>query len=236
MANDVEDVAHRKNVMNVFVHELRNLIGTMRNSVHLIKLRRTSDPAIDVALQTIDRQIAKMMQLIEMVVDTDCVYPNDAILQSQLIPISAQKPMSNLKGSVDAFDRAADRTRKILIVDDNPIFCTTFTEILMELGYQVQEVRDGQEALTNAEQWRPDCVFIDINIPPPNGYEVARRLREKFGSEMKLVMLSGMTFTDAMIRNAQQAGFDHYLDKTSDPTILVEWLGRSVAVMEGESS
>src|SRR5271170_5968375 len=234
MAREVDDVAHKKNFVKVFVHELRNLIGTMRNSVHLIKMRRTNDPAIDGALQTIDRQIAKMMQLIETVIDTDCVYSGDAILQSQLISRPAQKPMSSLKDSVDAYDPVADGLRKILIVDDNPIFCTTFTEILIELGYQVQDVRDGQEALASAEQLRPDCVFIDINIPPPNGYEVARRLREKFGNEMKLVMLSGMTFTDAMIRNAQQAGFDHYLDKTSDPTILVEWLGRSATVLEGK--
>ena len=234
MAREVDDVAHKKNFVKVFVHELRNLIGTMRNSVHLIKMRRTNDAAIDGALQTIDRQISKMMQLIETVIDTDCVYSDDAILQSQLISRPAQKPMSNLKDSVDAYDPVADGLRKILIVDDNPIFCTTFTEILIELGYQVQDVRDGQEALASAEQLRPDCVFIDINIPPPNGYEVARRLREKFGNEMKLVMLSGMTFTDAMIRNAQQAGFDHYLDKTSDPTILVEWLGRSATVLEGK--
>jgi len=234
MAREVDDVAHKKNFVKVFVHELRNLIGTMRNSVHLIKMRRTNDAAIDGALQTIDRQISKMMQLIETVIDTDCVYSDDAILQSQLISRPAQKPMSNLKDSVDAYDSVADGLRKILIVDDNPIFCTTFTEILIELGYQVQDVRDGQEALASAEQLRPDCVFIDINIPPPNGYEVARRLREKFGNEMKLVMLSGMTFTDAMIRNAQQAGFDHYLDKTSDPTILVEWLGRSATVLEGK--
>jgi CheY-like chemotaxis protein len=234
MAREVDDVAHKKNFVKVFVHELRNLVGTMRNSVHLIKMRRTNDAAIDGALQTIDRQISKMMQLIETVIDTDCVYSDDAILQSQLISRPAQKPMSNLKDSVDAYDSVADGLRKILIVDDNPIFCTTFTEILIELGYQVQDVRDGQEALASAEQLRPDCVFIDINIPPPNGYEVARRLREKFGNEMKLVMLSGMTFTDAMIRNAQQAGFDHYLDKTSDPTILVEWLGRSATVLEGK--
>ena len=42
----------------------------------------------------------------------------------------------------------------------------------------VREVRDGVEAVQNAEQLQPDLILLDIGLPTLNGLEAARRIRE----------------------------------------------------------
>ena len=58
-----------KTMMRVLAHELRNLIGTMRNAAHLIRLRNPSDAAILGAAQTIERQVDAMLKLLDRVVE-----------------------------------------------------------------------------------------------------------------------------------------------------------------------
>jgi CheY-like chemotaxis protein len=67
--------------MRVLAHELRNLIGTMRNAAHLIRLRKPSDAAILGAAQNIDRQIDAMLKLLERVVDAERIDRGDVVLE-----------------------------------------------------------------------------------------------------------------------------------------------------------
>lgn len=65
---------------------------------------------------------------------------------------------------------------------------------------------------------RPDVVLLDIVLPGMNGYQVARRLREK--SEFKTVTLcalTGFTRTEADHQCQQQTGFDRYYVNLETP-------------------
>lgn len=104
--------------------------------------------------------------------------------------------------------------RRVLVADDSPAVRASLADLLQELGHEVRAVADGAEAVTMAEEWRPEFVLLDIHMPKLNGFEAARRLRAVFpATAMQLVMMSGDDLDGMMRRAALEAGFDHCVDK-----------------------
>ena len=125
-------------------------------------------------------------------------------------------------------DRASPgrgRRRRVLIVDDNAALRETFSDLMQEMGHEVLVAAEGFQALDVARRSTPEFVFLDINMPNLNGYEVARQLRAQFKTgAMRLVMMSGDTLTETMLQRARQAGFDHCIDKIGDLELVRELL------------
>ncbi|TMH05088.1 MAG: response regulator [Betaproteobacteria bacterium] len=110
--------------------------------------------------------------------------------------------------------RWGNRTRRVLLADDSAAVCDSLSNLLQDLGHDVQSVHDGEQALELAQRWQPDFVLLDIHMPKQNGFMVARALRARFSSEqMKLVMMSGDNLDDAILAGAKAAGFDTCIDK-----------------------
>jgi CheY-like chemotaxis protein len=104
--------------------------------------------------------------------------------------------------------------KRILVVDDSNEVRASLCNILQEMGHAVRVAADGAEAIAIAREWLPAYVLLDIHIPKLNGYEVARELRSEFPTaRMGLVMMSGASLSEAMLRGAKEAGFDHCVDK-----------------------
>ena len=68
-------------------------------------------------------------------------------------------------------------TRRVLVVDDNVDSARGTALILSRNGHEVRVVFDGPNAVTAAQEFRPEFVLLDIGLPGMDGYEVARRLR-----------------------------------------------------------
>jgi K+-sensing histidine kinase KdpD len=104
--------------------------------------------------------------------------------------------------------------KRVLVVDDSNEVRASLCNILQEMGHEVRAAADGVEALEIAREWLPACVLLDIHIPKLNGYDVARKLRSEFpAARMGLVMMSGASLSEATLRGAKEAGFDHCVDK-----------------------
>ncbi len=114
--------------------------------------------------------------------------------------------------------------RRILIVDDNRVAATMLDQILRQVGHEVRTVHDGEAAVREAGEFRPDVVLLDIGLPGRNGYEVARHIRQQpWGHEVVLIALTGWG-QDEYRRRSEEAGIDHHLVKPVDPEGLIEWL------------
>lgn len=106
--------------------------------------------------------------------------------------------------------------RRVLVVDDNVDGAESLTMLLDMFGHQARAVHDGPAALTAADSFRPDVVFLDIGLPGMNGYEVAKRLRSEPALEsIVLIALTGWGSEDDR-RKSKEAGFDHHLVKPVD--------------------
>lgn len=65
----------------------------------------------------------------------------------------------------------------ILVVDDKPDNLRLLSAMLVQLGYEVRKVINGQTALKTAQAAPPDLILLDIMMPDMNGYEVCQRLK-----------------------------------------------------------
>jgi len=83
----------------------------------------------------------------------------------------------------------------------------------------VHTVDSGQAALEAASRGEPDVVLVDIGLPDIDGYEVARRLRAKFGAAIRLIALTGYGQPEDR-RRVVEAGFDRHLVKPVNPDEL----------------
>ena len=110
--------------------------------------------------------------------------------------------------------------RRILIVDDSPEIVMSLSALLGMSGNTTFAARDGEEAISMAEQTRPEVILLDLGLPKLDGYEVCRRIRKQaWGKEMVIVALTGWGHDEARAMT-RQSGFDMHLVKPLDPETL----------------
>jgi signal transduction histidine kinase/DNA-binding response OmpR family regulator len=109
---------------------------------------------------------------------------------------------------------------RILVADDNRDAAESLGMMLRLMGSEVRTVQDGQQAVDEAETFRPDMVILDIGMPRLNGYEAARRIRqERWGQSVLLIALTGWGQEEVQHR-AREAGFDRHFTKPVNPAEL----------------
>jgi CheY-like chemotaxis protein len=99
---------------------------------------------------------------------------------------------------------------RILIADDETIIRLDLRGMLEAAGYEVEEARDGAEAVLLAESWAPDVVLLDVKMPVLDGIEAARRI---IASRPVPVVLLTAYSDGALIDRAVGAGIFAYLVK-----------------------
>src|SRR5690348_13840439 len=67
---------------------------------------------------------------------------------------------------------------KILIVDDEAAARTSLTDLLRSEGYATEAAPDGFKALVRTQEFEPDLVLTDLNMPGIDGVELLRKLKE----------------------------------------------------------
>ncbi|EIJ80506.1 two-component response regulator [Bacillus methanolicus PB1] len=113
-------------------------------------------------------------------------------------------------------------TTKIVIIDDHQLFREGVKRILdFEKTFEVvAEGDDGKDAIHLVEQYQPDVVIMDINMPHINGIEATRQLIEKF-PESRVIILS-IHDDENYVTHALKTGASGYLLKEMDADALVE--------------
>ncbi len=81
------------------------------------------------------------------------------------------------------YELDGDESMRILVVEDNKDTAMSLMTLLVMKGFMVHNAYDGLSAITVAESFHPDVVFLDIGLPGINGHEVARRIRASAGGK-----------------------------------------------------
>jgi DNA-binding NarL/FixJ family response regulator len=79
----------------------------------------------------------------------------------------------------------------ILIVDDDDSIRELVVALVDAAGYSTVPVDSGEAALAWSAEHRPVLALIDVCLPGVSGYEVCRRLKERFGPRLPIIFLSG---------------------------------------------
>jgi len=107
--------------------------------------------------------------------------------------------------------------KKVLVAEDFEVLSKLIRNSLRNLGVDLIEAYDGQEALEKTKELRPDMLILDMDMPKMNGYEVAKALRAipQFSS-LPILMLTA-TGSEA---TAKEAGCTAYMSKPYSPNVL----------------
>jgi DNA-binding response OmpR family regulator len=100
--------------------------------------------------------------------------------------------------------------RHILVVDDDPDIRGLLKELLDRRGFDVTTARDGQEALKEFFDKRPDLVVLDVQMPVLDGWKTLERIREL--SDVPVVMLTARASELEKTRGLR-GGADDYVTK-----------------------
>src|SRR6266508_2176055 len=113
-----------------------------------------------------------------------------------------------------------DRSRTILIVEDNDDARESLRFLLESLGHRVIAAGDGHSGLALALHHQPEVVLIDLGLPGLDGYEVARALRgSATGKTAALIAVTGYGQAEDR-RRSKEAGFDAHLVKPVSQSLL----------------
>lgn len=124
--------------------------------------------------------------------------------------------------------------RKILLVDDNEINLEIETELLQELGFEIETATDGHQAINKLKASRPGeyaFILMDIQMPVMDGRRAAeaiRRLEDPALARIPIIALSANAF-ESDKRLSTESGMNAHLTKPIDVPILLETIARVVS-------
>ena len=135
-------------------------------------------------------------------------------------------------------------TYRILVVED-VLENQQLLRILLEpIGFEIQIVENGMEAIAKWQQWQPHLIFMDIQMPIMDGYEATRQIRlneqkkvnagergDHFLSPFptKIIALTAYAFEDDHTASLQ-TGCDDYIAKPFTEVALFEIISRHLGV------
>jgi adenylate cyclase len=147
------------------------------------------------------------------------------IASSELLALSGQsysscllRPLStaNEEQSIQPLLIAHNQEQKfqILIVDDEPVNLQVLINHLSLQNYAITQATNGLEALATIEQgFKPDLILLDVMMPKMTGYEVCKKIREKFSAyELPIVMLTAKNQVNDLVEGFN-VGANDYLTK-----------------------
>lgn len=115
---------------------------------------------------------------------------------------------------------------KLLLVEDDLNLAEVLAEALMDYGYAIDIVDDGELAWEQAIREDYSTILMDVNLPKLDGISLCQRLRSR-GSTVPILMMTGRDAnTDKVI--GLDAGADDYIVK---PVDLLELMARIRALM-----
>lgn len=108
---------------------------------------------------------------------------------------------------------------RILIIEDEKLLADSLKALLEQNGFEADAACDGKTGEYYAALGIYDLLILDVMMPGRDGYEVARRLRER-RMEMPILMLTARSELDDRVTGLN-AGADYYLTKPFDTQELL---------------
>ena len=108
----------------------------------------------------------------------------------------------------------SDKKKRILLVEDNPISQNVEVKLLKSVGYEVDAVSTGEEAVKAVSTGRYNCVLMDIEMPGMDGLTATQQIRD-LASEVKDIPVIAVTAHSSMKDREKclAAGLNDYIAK-----------------------
>ncbi len=132
------------------------------------------------------------------------------------------------------------RDNAILLVEDNAINQKVAKAIVKRLGYRIEVVDNGLEAIETLQKRKFALVLMDGEMPIMDGYEATRRIRrleaeQKIGpGKLTIIAMTAHAMTDSR-EKCLAAGMDDFIAKPASPEKLAQIIGRWLTPINPET-
>jgi signal transduction histidine kinase/ActR/RegA family two-component response regulator len=135
------------------------------------------------------------------------------------------------RNGIDSNNFIPRNSLRILLVEDSEDGRRAMEELLALDQHEIHSAASGTAALSLMKRFEPEVALVDIGLPDMTGYDVVRALRERFGSGLLIISMSGYGQTEDQQR-AVLAGIDTFLTKPVDleqlNRLMNEWKQRRI--------
>lgn len=83
---------------------------------------------------------------------------------------------------------------KALVVDDIMESCEVLSKMLSDMGVEIKQAKDGYSSILIAEEFKPDVIFMDYNMPRMNGIDAIDNIRQRLGNSFKAIIVTAHAF------------------------------------------
>lgn len=154
----------------------------------------------------------------------ECYEESDFLIENNPILVapvdSVIKPENEKKEPQKAdADEPLNRKTILLVEDDNDV--RDFLASELESCFNLRVATDGQMGLAMAKEEDFDLVVSDVMMPGMNGFELTKRLKNKFETcHIPIILLTALS-TDDKVLEGTESGADAYITKPFSPQLLV---------------
>lgn len=120
------------------------------------------------------------------------------------------------------------QTRRILIVEDHLPYQIVIRNMVDKLGWQVDVVSDGRQALSQLERTRYALMLTDCHMPDMDGFELTRRVRAHGDAHIRNLPVVGLSadVQTEHVERLRHAGLNDFLVKPVSLSTLRECIGK----------
>lgn len=123
--------------------------------------------------------------------------------------------------------------RKILVIDDDPIYVKSTKAVLESHGYRVDSAKDGEEGLAKMKQEKPDLVLLDVMMDwVLEGVGVSQEMMsQKELQRIPIIMITSIRGSEyrGLFPQDQYLHTNSWLDKPCSPDKLVSEVEKTLA-------
>lgn len=162
--------------------------------------------------------------VVKIPLDKECYEESDFLIENNPILVapvdSVIKPEDEKKEPQKAdADEPLNRKTILLVEDDNDV--RDFLASELESCFNLKVATDGQMGLAMAKEEDFDLVVSDVMMPGMNGFELTKRLKNKFETcHIPVILLTALS-TDDKVLEGTESGADAYITKPFSPQLLV---------------
>jgi CheY-like chemotaxis protein len=179
--------------------ELQELLTEAQRRHHLWRRLCSQIPSMDSipvlnpeAIAQSHLSIAQKQRLEELVPGTKTLNQIASFLMQDRLEIAKGFAQLISNGLISLKAPEGNTAPKIVIVDDSPLILRQFKSLVTHWGYQVELSQNPETALQTMLCAQPALIFLDINMPNVNGFELVKQIRRQPGlAAVPLIMLTG---------------------------------------------
>jgi CheY-like chemotaxis protein len=102
---------------------------------------------------------------------------------------------------------------RVLVADDNRDTALMLGILLRSEGYEVRLANSGQDAISQADQFRPHIALLDLQMPDGTGFQVAEHLSRQYNGQWPVLIAVTASTDQTDKQKAELSGFHQFVSK-----------------------